>query len=135
MKYTKYAVAMVLTLALAMSTAGCMGRQGTDKSLTWQLSDSEGKKPGLPDGLEVGEDGIPVLTVYDANAEALAEMDVETYVAGVVAGEMKNDWPLEALKAQAILARTFLLKFCQDKRSKYEGADISTDVAEAQAYA
>ena len=54
---------------------------------------------------------------------------------GVVAGEMKNDWPLEALKAQAILARTFTLKFCQDKTSKYEGADISTDVTEAQAYA
>jgi len=52
-----------------------------------------------------------------------------------VAGEMKNDWPMEALKAQAILARTFVLKFCQDKQSKYEGADISTDVAEAQAYA
>ena len=62
-------------------------------------------------------------------------MDVETYVAGVVAGEMKNDWPEEALKAQAILARTFLLKFCRDKQSKYEGADISTDVSEAQAYA
>ena len=55
-------------------------------------------------------------------------------MAGVVAGEMKNDWPMEALKAQAILARTFVLKFCQDKRSKYAGADISTDVSEAQAY-
>ena len=42
---------------------------------------------------------------------------------------------MEALKAQAILARTFVLKFCQDKKSKYGGADISTDVAEAQAYA
>jgi stage II sporulation protein D len=62
-------------------------------------------------------------------------MDIESYVMGVVAGEMKNDWPVEALKAQAILARTFVLKFCQDKTSKYDGADISTDVAEAQAYA
>ena len=48
---------------------------------------------------------------------------------------MKNDWPLEALKAQAILARTFVLKFCDSKNSKYDGADISTDVSEAQAYA
>ena len=59
---------------------------------------------------------------------------METYLLGVVAGEMKNDWPLEALKAQAILARTFVLKFCTEKESKYQGADISTDIEEAQAY-
>ena len=61
-------------------------------------------------------------------------MDAEAYVAGVVAGEMKNDWPLEALKAQAILARTFVLRFVSEKESRYEGADISTDISEAQAY-
>ena len=53
---------------------------------------------------------------------------------GVLAGEMKNDWPMEALKAQAILARTFVIKFLSEKQSKYENADISTDVEEAQAY-
>ena len=62
-------------------------------------------------------------------------MDLEEYVEGVVAGEMKNDWPIEALKAQSILARTFVLKFCDSKKSRYDGADISTDVSEAQAYA
>lgn len=76
----------------------------------------------------------PRLTVYIASAEALADMDIETYVAGVVAGEMPGDWPIEALKAQAILARTFVLKFVTEKDSKYPGADISTDISEAQAY-
>ena len=75
------------------------------------------------------------LKVYDANAKSIQETPIEEYVAGVVAGEMKNDWPIEALKAQAILARTFVLKFCETKASKYSGADISTDVSEAQAYA
>jgi len=55
-------------------------------------------------------------------------------VMGVLAGEMKNDWPLEALKAQAILARTYVLKFIETKDSRYDGADISTDIEEAQAY-
>ncbi len=76
----------------------------------------------------------PLLTVYIVADGALAAMDVETYVAGVVAGEMPNTWPLEALKAQAILARTFVLKFVTEKDSRYPGADISTDIAEAQAY-
>jgi len=76
----------------------------------------------------------PVLDVYTADDDRLTRMDIETYLLGVVAGEMPNNWPLEALKAQAILARTFVLKFITEKDSKYPGADISTDITEAQAY-
>ena len=76
----------------------------------------------------------PILNVHIIDQNAVVCMDIETYVAGVVAGEMPNDWPLEALKAQAILARTFVLKFITEKDSRYPGADISTDIAEAQAY-
>lgn len=88
----------------------------------------------LPDKLKKNEKGIPLLSVYQVDEETLEEMDIETYVQGVLAGEMKNDWPLEALKAQAILARTFVLKFCSEKESQYENADISTSIEEAQAY-
>ena len=89
--------------------------------------------PPLPDGL-VMEKGVPVLTVYNTAAESYDEMDIERYVMGVLAGEMRNDWPMEALKAQAVLARTFVLKFISEKKSRYDGADISTDITEAQAY-
>lgn len=130
MKLTK---ALALLAALALALSGCMKDEG--EKLSWRLTDTDGQLPPLPERLAIGEDGLPILTVYDGENDELDEMDIETYVAGVVAGEMKNDWPMEALKAQAILARTFTLKFCQDKRSKYDGADISTDVSEAQAYA
>lgn len=76
----------------------------------------------------------PILNVHIVESDAVVSMDIETYVTGVVAGEMPNDWPLEALKAQSILARTFVLKFITEKDSRYSGADISTDIAEAQAY-
>ena len=92
-------------------------------------------KPEIPEKLEQNSQGIPMLDVYDISEEKLEKMDIEEYVTGVVAGEMKNDWPLEALKAQAILARTFVLKFVDTKNSRYENAHISTDVEEAQAYA
>lgn len=84
--------------------------------------------------LERNEDGVPLLRVYVVEDEKVETIDVETYVEGVLAGEMKNDWPLEALKAQAILARTFVLRFVEEKESKYPDADISTDIEEAQAY-
>lgn len=85
-----------------------------------------------PEGTHVKAE--PTLRVYVTAEKAVREMPLETYVEGVLAGEMKNDWPMEALKAQAILARTFVLKFIQDKESKYPDADISTDIEEAQAY-
>ena len=116
-------------LAVMMLATGCM-RGGEPEQ--WTPTEDV---PKIPKKLDKAESaGMPSLTVYDTDRETASEMDIETYVEGVVAGEMKNDWPLEALKAQAILARTFTLKFCEDKTSKYKGADISTDVTEAQAY-
>ena len=123
--------AALLLAAILMS--GCMDRGNEPQ--TWRLNQQSASAPALPESLAIDEDGLPVLSVYDVKAKELTDMDVETYVAGVVAGEMKNDWPEEALKAQAILTRTFVMKFCADKKSKYDGADISTDVSEAQAYA
>lgn len=91
-------------------------------------------QPAFPAGIATDAEGVPTLEVYLTASDTVSPMDIETYVMGVVAGEMKNDWPLEALKAQAILARTFVLRFVSEKESRYAGADISTDIAEAQAY-
>ncbi len=123
---------MLPALALCLLLSGCM--KSDDGPVTWRLSGAS-DTPELPGGLQRNGDGVPMLKVYDTSKRETVEMDAEAYVAGVVAGEMKNDWPMEALKAQAILARTFVMKFCADKKSKYDGADISTDVSEAQAYA
>lgn len=88
-----------------------------------------------PERFSPQDDGdLPTLQVYIADENVIVSMDIETYICSVVAGEMKNDWPLEALRAQAILARTFVLKFISEKESRYGGADISTDITEAQAY-
>jgi stage II sporulation protein D len=40
---------------------------------------------------------------------AINVLDIDSYVRGVVAGEMPSSWPLEALKAQAVAARTYAL--------------------------
>ena len=119
---------LLALLLMAALLTGCMRADGGAPG------DAQGEKPQLPEDLRTDADGAPILKVYDVENETVSQMDIETYVMGVLAGEMKNDWPEEALKAQAILARTFVLKFIETKDSKYEGADISTDVSEAQAY-
>lgn len=50
------------------------------------------------------------VTVFDSDNNLIGTYDLETYVAGVVAGESYTQYGIEALKAQAIAARTFLLK-------------------------
>lgn len=130
----------VLLLMLAMICtvlAGCAGGAETSPENKDRLEtgmDEQAEKPQIPEKLERNEAGVPVLRVYQTDEETTEKMDIETYLQGVLAGEMKNDWPMEALKAQAILARTFVLKFCQEKTSRYPDTDISTDIEEAQAY-
>ena len=101
-----------------------------------QASASPGKAAAdlVPQRLERDAQGVPMLRVYDTQSEEIVLLSVEDYLPAVLAGEMAGDWPLEALKAQAILARTFVLQFVTQKESMYPGADISTDIREAQAY-
>lgn len=51
--------------------------------------------------------------VFQANADetitVIDEIDIEDYLLGVLPKEMSPSWPLEALKAQAVVARTFAL--------------------------
>ena len=138
-KLRKRIALALLALAAAAALTGCGTKDGSEAGPEMtdapeSIQKSETRKPPLPDKLKTNEEGVPILQVYQVDEEQTVEMDLETYVQGVLAGEMKNDWPLEALKAQAILARTFVLKFCTEKESKYQGADISTDIEEAQAY-
>ena len=44
-------------------------------------------------------------------------MPLETYLEGVVAGEIPRDWPLEALKAQAVAARSFTLAKIRERQA------------------
>jgi SpoIID/LytB domain protein len=38
---------------------------------------------------------------------SINQLDMDSYIRGVVAGEMPSSWPLEALKVQAVAARTY----------------------------
>jgi len=95
-------------------------------------------EPVLPEPFasQIQNGGEATLKVYDIKAKEIKEMPVEEYLCGVLAGEMQKDFPMESLKAQAVVARTFLLNFLKEKGGSvlYPGADISTDISESQAY-
>jgi len=77
----------------------------------------------------------PTIRVYLSDENRVEEMPMEEYVAAVVAGEMKNYWPREALAAQAIVARTFALKTLEQMRGKGPmGSDIQAGFKQAQEF-
>ena len=80
---------------------------GQQVTPTWPLVFRAGKAPLSLDGrlyrgtLEVSLQGRFLRVVNDVR--------IEDYVQGVVSGEMPHTWPLEALKAQAVAARSYAL--------------------------
>lgn len=57
------------------------------------------------------------------------EVDLETYLKYVVPSEMPADYPLEALKAQAVCARTYAVSQIEEGRLKEYHADVDDTVS------
>lgn len=58
--------------------------------------------------------------INGGNLTVVNIVDMETYIKGVVPYEMSNSWPLEALKAQAICARSYAYNnILQNKHKSY----------------
>ena len=74
---------------------------------------------------------VPVRTVTRVLIDGqVAELDTGEYLAGVVAAEMPASFDSEALKAQAVAARTYAL-YCS---GKHGDADVCSDPGCCQAW-
>ena len=56
-----------------------------------------------------------VLSPHGTTVDVIGALKMDDYLEGVLAGEMPAAWPLEALKAQAIAARTYTLFEMQER--------------------
>ncbi|MEA1961667.1 MAG: SpoIID/LytB domain-containing protein [Bacillota bacterium] len=108
----------------------------------------ETKKPSLPpqdeersQQAEKAEevkkyDTEPTISLYRSKTGQIDELKLEDYLKGVVAAEIGPKFPMEALKAQAIVARTMtlaLIEYENGTRGKHN-TDASDDHTEFQAY-
>lgn len=77
----------------------------------------------------------PTISLYVEETGEKKQIKMEEYLKGVVAAEMDPAWPIEALAAQAIIARTFTLeKMASGTGVPARGTDASTNHEEFQAY-
>lgn len=82
---------------------------------------------------EIILDGSNKVKVYITEEDRIEEVDLEDYICGVVSNEMPAAFDIEALKAQAIAARTFLVSKKQNNCPNAHGAELC-DTVHCQVY-
>lgn len=123
---TLFLFLIIVIILPAFIARGCDFR--TPASFPGNLaSDSVKEKKQAPKALP--EKDI-IIKVYRSDLKQIVEMNLEDYVKGVVSAEMPVSFELSALKAQAIAARTYVLKRIEDGKGS-----VSTDFNLAQDWA
>lgn len=105
--------AVSLPRLLPIETGGALQSPAPDKAAEELASDSE-------------------RSIRLLSGEAVSELSVFEYLTGVVAAEMPVSFEPEALKAQAVAARSYLQRAIASP--KHDGADICSSSACCQAY-
>jgi len=79
---------------------------------------------------------VPLVSLWDEQAQTLRSMTLEEYVQGVVAAEMPASFHLEALKAQAVAARTYAYRriLRGETIPDHPDAHLSSDYSSGQAW-
>ncbi|MDQ6420933.1 stage II sporulation protein D [Paenibacillus sp. LHD-117] len=122
------------------STAGSAGKDSLadqPKQPVPQAASGAVKSPKPVQAAASGKsalEGVRV-RVYLNDTGKVETVPIETYVIGVLAGEMPIDFELEALKAQAVAARTYIVRrlAAADNDMARKGADVS-DTIQHQVY-
>lgn len=76
-----------------------------------------------------------MINVYKVKENKIEKMDMEEYLYGVLSSEMPSTFDEEALKSQAIAARTYVIyKMENNIISGHKNANVCTNSAHCQAY-
>lgn len=125
-------VAMVLFVIVFSAVGAWLGGDGEDNP-------QNSMAPGVTFYPEAGEHGGEqeedngVIAVWVDGK--IVDMNIEDYIVGVVAAEMPASYEPEALKAQAVAARTYTLHLKHNGGcSAHSGADVCTNSSHCQAY-
>jgi stage II sporulation protein D len=88
--------------------------------------------------VKVDTSGSPLINVLNVKTKEIEVLPLEEYIVGVVAAEMPVDFETEALKAQAVAARTYTIKRYEAAKKNpnkdHPDAHICTNHAHCQAY-
>lgn len=115
---------------LLFSTIKTIPLPDPDKEQSTQIQQSI---PEHPEANISTVEPVSVMVSVQKSDGKCREMDLEHYICRVVLGEMPASFEVEALKAQAVAARTYTLRCCLGG-SKHENDALCTDSKCCQAY-
>lgn len=75
-----------------------------------------------------------LIKVYFSDEDKVKEINAAEYLVGVVAAEIMPDFEAEAIKAQAVAARTYMKYQAESGKEHSEGAVVCTDYSHCQAW-
>ncbi|MBQ9314056.1 MAG: stage II sporulation protein D [Clostridia bacterium] len=99
--------------------------------------ESEKEVQGVGKNNKTNVDALPTgkIKLLLTESNQVVEMNLEDYLKGVLIGEVPVTYEMEALKAQAVVARTYTLYKLKNAITKHEqGADMCDDINCCQAY-
>lgn len=79
-------------------------------------------------------DSKETISVYFHEEDKVRTMDIEEYLKGVVCGEVPASFEEEAIKAQAVAARSYALYRAQSTNPQHPSASVCTDYKHCKAY-
>ena len=147
MRITHYTIyALIAAVIIAIATGACSFTRPPAPKPQQESAPAPGPTepqaqtpqpiPGVPHFDVSKYKSEPAVSVWRADRGYIETMALETYIEGVIAQEMEPDWPLEALRAQAIASRTLTLSAIEAGTiRKLHHADVSTAKEELQAFA
>ena len=74
------------------------------------------------------------IKLFHSGSGQIEELPIDEYLYGVVSSEMPANYEVEALKAQAIVARTYTIYQIMNNSGKHPGADICDNSSCCQAW-
>jgi stage II sporulation protein D len=130
-------VSVLLTISIAKISEGKHHDNAKSHSQTDTLenSNSTADKDSIAASSQLYQSSL-VVSIYLSQQDKVARVPLEQYIAGVVAAEMPVNFELEALKAQAIAARTYIVRRIINHDLSgipVKGAEV-TDTVTHQAY-
>ena len=93
---------------------------------SWHFSPAVEGAPIALNGREYRGDMVVLRSPASGRLHVVNVVDIDSYIAGVLAGEVPNTWPEETLKAQAVAARSYAVHKIA-RRSGHDWDVVATD--------
>lgn len=125
----KHLLIIILCVALLCSVPFILPHRQAEVTPSASPSETAAQEPPS-EGSSASFDRLTTLRVLQG--DSVTEMTLHDYLIGVLLAEMPADFPEEALKAQAVAARTFALR--RTEVGKHPTADVCTNSACCQGW-